>query len=154
MAMNPQTHELSIGRYREDRSVSDFGKKAKALGAFDTLITKCSNAGAWLMISYSDNSIVDISDIQALAEKRYDVLIEKVELSHSKQGRSSISKVDEYIFICRPKEIVHDVDEKLSVIKELKPIVDNPAGFMMCRTEKSKQSYATSWIVSAEKQPT
>mgnify|MGYP004645497329 CR=1 FL=1 len=106
------------------------------------------------MISYSDNSIVDISDIQALAEKRYDVLIEKVELSHSKQGRSSISKVDEYIFICRPKEIVHDVDEKLSVIKELKPIVDNPAGFMMCRTEKSKQSYATSWIVSAEKQPT
>ena len=130
MAMNPQTHELSIGRYREDRSVSDFGKKAKALGAFDTLITKCSNAGAWLMISYSDNSIVDISDIQALAEKRYDVLIEKVELSHSKQGRSSISKVDEYIFICRPKEIVHDVDEKLSVIKELKPIVDNPAGFM------------------------
>ena len=82
------------------------------------------------MISYSDNSIVDISDIQALAEKRYDVLIEKVELGHSKQGRSSISKVDEYIFICRPKEIVHDVDEKLSVIKELKPIVDNPAGFM------------------------
>lgn len=130
MAMNPQTHELSIGRYREDRSVSDFGKKAKALGAFDTLITKCSNAGAWLMISYSDNSIVDISDIQALAEKKYDVLIEKVELSHSKQGRSSISKVDEYIFICRPKKIVHDVDEKLSVIKELKPIVDNPAGFM------------------------
>lgn len=57
-------------------------------------------------------------------------MIEKVELSHSKQGRSSISKVDEYIFICRPKKIVHDVDEKLSVIKELKPIVDNPAGFM------------------------
>lgn len=25
---------------------------------------------------------------------------------------------------------------------------------MMCRTEKSKQSYVTSWIVSAEKQPT
>ena len=28
MAINPQTHELSIGRYREDRRVSDFGKKA------------------------------------------------------------------------------------------------------------------------------
>lgn len=38
MAVNPQTHELSIGRYREDRRVSDFGKKAKALGAFETLI--------------------------------------------------------------------------------------------------------------------
>lgn len=130
MAVNPQTHELSIGRYREDRRVSDFGKKAKALGAFETLITKCATAGAWLVISYSDNSIVDIADLQTLAEKQYDVLIEKVELSHSKQGRSSTSKVDEYIFTCRPKQFVHDVDEKLSVIKELKPIVDNPAGFM------------------------
>lgn len=130
MAINPQTHELSIGRYREDRRVSDFGKKAKALGAFETLITKCAAAGAWLMISYSDNSIVDITDLQALAEKEYDVLIEKIELNHSKQGRRSISKVDEYIFVCRPKEFVTDVNEKLSVIKELKPIVDNPAGFM------------------------
>lgn len=130
MALNPQTHELSVGRYREDRRVSDFGKKAKALGAFETLITKCASAGAWLMISYSDNSIVDITDLQVLTEKQYDVLIEKIELSHSKQGRSSTSKVDEYIFICRPKEFVRGVNEKLSVIKELKPIVDNPAGFM------------------------
>lgn len=130
MAVNPQTHELSIGRYRDDRRVSDFGKKAKALGAFETLIKRCATAGSWLMMSYSDNSIVDIADLQALAEKQYDVLIEKVELSHSKQGRSSTSKVDEYIFICRPKQFVHEVDEKLSVLKELKPIVDNPAGFM------------------------
>ena len=130
MAVNPQTHELSVGRYREDRQISDFGKKAKALGAFKALITKCANAGVWLMISYSDNSIVDIADLQSLAERQYDVLIEKVELNHSKQGRSSTSKVDEYIFICRPQEIVHNVDEKLGVIKELKPIVDNPAGFM------------------------
>lgn len=130
MAVNPQTHELSVGRYREDRQVSDFGKKAKALGAFKTLITKCADAGAWLMISYSDNSIVEIADLQSLAEKQYDVLIEKVQLSHSKQGRSSTSRVDEYIFVCRPQEIVHTVDEKMSVIRELKPIVDNPAGFM------------------------
>lgn len=130
LAVNPQTHELAVGRYRKDRNASDFGKKAKALGAFKKLITKCANTGAWLMISYSDNSIVDIADLQTLAEEQYDVLIEKVELGHSKQGRSSTSKVDEYIFICRPKEIVRDVDEKLSVIRELKPIVDNPAGFM------------------------
>lgn len=130
MAINPQTHKLSVGRYREDRSVSDFGKKAKALGAFETLITKCADAGAWLMISYSDNSLVDIVNLQELAEKRYDVLIERVGLSHSKQGRTSTSKVDEYIFICRPKEFTLSVDEKLAVIKNIKPIVDNPAGFM------------------------
>lgn len=130
LAINPQTHEFSIGRYREDRSVSDFGKKAKALNAFNTLIKKCVNAEAWLMISYSDNSIVDINDLKKLAEKYYDVLTEKVELSHSKQGRNSTSKVQEYIFICRPKKIVQKVDEKLAVIKELKPVVDNPAGLM------------------------
>ena len=44
----------------ENRRVSDFEKKAKALGAFETLITKCAAAGAWLVISCSDNSIVDI----------------------------------------------------------------------------------------------
>ena len=45
LPINPQTHELSIGRNREDRRGSDFGKKAKALGAFETLITKCATAG-------------------------------------------------------------------------------------------------------------
>ncbi len=82
------------------------------------------------MISYSDNSVVDIASIKTLVEEKYDVLIKKIGLSHSKQGRSSTSKVDEYIFVCRPKELAHDTTEKLSVIKELKPVVDNPAGFM------------------------
>lgn len=130
ISINPQTHEYSVGRYREGRRVSDFGKKTKALGAFERLINKCADAGSWLMISYSDNSIVAISDLEALAQLRYDVLIKKIELNHSKQGRTSTSKVDEYIFVCRPKAIVIDVEEKLNVIKELKPIVDNPAGFM------------------------
>lgn len=130
MSINPQTQEYSIGRYRENRSVSDFGKKAKALGAFKCLIEKCADSGAWLMISYSDNSIVAISDIENLAQQQYDVLVEKIELNHSKQGRVSTSKVDEYIFICRPKIDVIGVEEKLEVIKDLKPIVDNPAGLM------------------------
>lgn len=130
LSINPQTHEYSIGRYREDRTVSDFGKKAKALGAFQRLIDKCAEAGSWLMISYSDNSIVNIKDIEQIAKAKYDVLLERIELNHSKQGRSSMSKVDEYIFICRPPQMVTSVDEQLSVIKELKPIVDNPAGLM------------------------
>ena len=130
MSINHQTKELSVGRYREDRSVSDFGKKAKAIGAFKKLIDTCADANAWLMISYSDNSIVDINSLQLLAEQRYDVLVEKIELNHSKQGRSSTAKVDEYIFTCRPKNAVKTIEENLAVIKSIKPIVDNPAGFM------------------------
>lgn len=130
MSINHQTKELSVGRYREDRSVSDFGKKAKALGAFKKLIDICADSSSWLMISYSDNSIVDIKALQKLAEQRYDVLVEKIELNHSKQGRTSTAKVDEYIFMCHPKDSVKTVGENLAVIKSLKPIVDNPAGFM------------------------
>ena len=130
MSINQQTKELSVGRYREDRNVSDFGKKAKALNAFERLINICADADSGLMISYSDNSIVDIKSLQNLAEQRYDVLIEKIELNHSKQGRASTAKVDEYIFMCRPKDSVNTVDDHLAVIKSLKPIVDNPAGFM------------------------
>ncbi len=130
MSINPQTKEYSIGRYREERCISDFGKKAKALSAFECLINKCADAKAWLMISYSDNSIVAISDLENLAQQKYDLLIEKIELNHSKQGRASTSKVEEYIFICRPKESVSSAEGKLNVIKDLKPIVDNPAGLM------------------------
>lgn len=130
LALNPQTHELSIGRYRKDRTASDFGKKAKALGAFERLINKCASSNSWLMISYSDNSIVPISALKELAEKQYDVSITKIELNHSKQGRSSTSKVDEYVFLCCPKSKNQNVTFRLNMIKNIKPIVDNPAGFM------------------------
>ena len=130
LSINHQTKKLSVGRYREGRAVSDFGKKAKALNAFEKLIDVCSNSGAWLMISYSDNSIVDIKTLQELAEKKYDVTIKKVELHHSNQGRLSMSKVDEYIFICSPKNVTKSIEENLNEIKSLKPVVDNPAGMM------------------------
>ena len=130
LALNPQTHELSIGRYRKDRITSDFGKKAKALGAFEKLINKCSSVNSWLMISYSDNSIVKIEDLKTIAESKYDVSISKIELNHSKQGRSSTSKVDEYIFLCCPKKNNNNISFKFDIIKNIKPVVDNPAGFM------------------------
>lgn len=131
MAINLQTKEYTIGRYREDRNISDFGKKSQALSAFQRLVDICANAGTWLMISYSDNSIVKIDEVLQLAKERFYVDIQKVELNHSKQGRSSISKVDEYLFICRPKGLNdNDIEEKISKIKIVKPVVDNPAGLM------------------------
>ena len=132
LAINPQTKEYSVGRYRTERNVSDFGKKSLALKAFEKLIDICANRGAWLMISYSDNSIVQINEIKQFAKERYSVEIEKIELNHSNQGRAraSSSKVDEYVFICRPQLLDNDVDARLSRVRAIKPIVDNPAGFM------------------------
>ncbi len=132
LAINPQTKGYSIGRYRTERKVSDFGKKSLALRAFEKLIDICASRGAWLMISYSDTSIAEVHQIEQLARKRYSVIMKKIELNHSNQGRTSRSKskVDEYVFICQPQMLEKDVDTRLSRIRAIKPIVDNPAGLM------------------------
>lgn len=102
--INPQRKEYSIGRYRSNRNVSKFGRKAQALSAFEELIKKCSEKEAVLYISYSDNSIVKEASLHNLIEKYYDLSCQKIPLNHSKQGRSSVSKVNELLFICRPKK--------------------------------------------------
>lgn len=130
MAINPQTKKYTVGRYRVDRNISEFGKRATALAAFEKLINYCADQKAWLMLSYSDNSIVKIDDIFRVAENRYNVQVNKVELSHSNQGRASSSKVDEYLFLCCPSVCDDDITKKLDQIKKITPIVDNPAGLM------------------------
>jgi len=84
--------------------VSKFGRKAQALSAFEDLIKKCAEKKAVLYISYSDNSIVKENSLQNLIKKYYDLSCQKIPLNHSKQGRSSVSKVNELLFICRPKK--------------------------------------------------
>jgi len=102
--INPQRKVYSIGRYRSNRNVSKFGRKAQALSAFEDLIKKCAEKKAVLYISYSDNSIVKENSLQNLIKKYYDLSCQKIPLNHSKQGRSSVSKVNELLFICRPKK--------------------------------------------------
>ncbi|MDD4564118.1 MAG: DNA adenine methylase [Eubacteriales bacterium] len=130
MAINSQTHKYTVGRYRVDRNISEFGKRATALTAFEKLINYCADQKAWLILSYSDNSIVKIEDIQRVAGNRYNVQVNKVELNHSNQGRTSNSKVDEYLFLCCPSVCDDDITKKLDEIKKVTPIVDNPAGLM------------------------
>ena len=133
LAINPQRNVYSVGRYREDRNVSDFGKKAAALGAFERLISKCAVNKAKLMISYSDNSIVPIDALAELVGNYYQYRIVKVGLNHSKQGRVSESntKVEEYLFICMNTANKDEIiDNAINQLKGMKPIVDNPGGFI------------------------
>lgn len=133
LAINPQRKVYSVGRYREDRNVSDFGKKAAALGAFKRLLSICATNKAKLMISYSDNSIVPIDSLADLVGNYYQYSIVKVGLNHSKQGRTSnsTSMVEEYLFICVQPVKKDDIIEKaITKLKNLKPIVDNPGGFI------------------------
>lgn len=99
VALNPQTKTPSIGRYRQERNASDFGKMKQALPAFKKLIAKCQEKGFDLVISYSSNSIVSIDDIVEALEKSFVVSVKQVPLKHSNQGRAlrGSEKVKEYI---------------------------------------------------------
>ena len=104
-SLNPLTKEFSVGRYRLERNVSDFGRKAKALKAFERLIACCAKSNAKLVISYSNNSIVKIDDILKAAKRCFAfVKTNEVDLKHSKQGRSSVSEVEEFIISCWNEE--------------------------------------------------
>lgn len=128
LAINQQRNELSVGRYRAERNVSDFGKKSKALEAFQKLIAMCAAKDTSIVLSYSNNSIVKIEDIQKLAEMYYlNVTVKHINLKHSNQGRESMSEVEEYLFLC---ENSREFLDPIAELSELKPIVDNPAGFM------------------------
>lgn len=99
VALNPQTQDPSIGRYRQERNSSDFGKKSRALPAFKALIIKCWDKGFDLVISYSSNSIVSIDDIVAIMKQYFVVTVKQIPLKHSNQGRAfrGGDKVKEYI---------------------------------------------------------
>lgn len=133
LAINYQSKEYAIGRYRADRNVSDFGKKAKALSAFQRLIDSCAEKKANLVISYSENSIVKIYELLQLAKSRYSVRMNRISLKHSSQGRATNSDqtVKEYVFICTlPDNGDIEIEKKANAIKSIKPIVDNPGGFI------------------------
>ena len=133
LAINPQSKEYAIGRYRADRNVSDFGKKAKALSAFQRLIDSCAEKKANLVISYSENSIVKIYELLQLAKSRYSVRVNRICLKHSSQGRATNSDqtVKEFVFICTlPDNGDIEIEKKANAIKDIKPIVDNPGGFI------------------------
>ena len=133
LAINPQTKKYSIGRYRSDRNVSDFGKRAKVIDAFKKLINLCADKHFDLVISYSENSLVKVFEILKLAEERYRVKVEKVELKHSTQGRATVTeqKVKEFIIFCdNPDSGEVNIKRFSNKLKTIKPIVDNPAGFI------------------------
>ncbi len=135
ITVNPQTHEFSVGRYREERNVSDFGKRKTALAAFKEMIKVCAQSKAWLTISYSSNSIVNVEDILAVLNKYYDVQSISIPLKHSKQGRTSTADVNEFLFTGKPlnaRKVVgqKQVCELLDTLSITQQLTDNPAGFM------------------------
>lgn len=98
LTFNKVLNQTTIGRYREGRITSPFGKKTTARNAFEKLLVKCIELHAKLAISYSCSSIVELSFFQELAKSyQIDLKIDEFELLHTGQGQSRHKTVTEYL---------------------------------------------------------
>jgi adenine-specific DNA-methyltransferase len=100
LTYNKVLGKTTVGRYREDRLVSDFGKRSTVRNAFDSLLNSCNKNNCKLAISYACSSLVE-KDFFLLKAKEYKMKLKTVEfeLMHTGQGKSRHKKVTEYLFL-------------------------------------------------------
>lgn len=104
LTFNPRLNKTTVGRYRDDRIISDFGKKAKAKSAFDDLIDICMSNNSKLAISYACSSIVDKDYFTLAAKQRgLKLKIKEFDLKHTGQGQARHKDVTEYLFLISKK---------------------------------------------------
>ncbi|WP_286731043.1 DNA adenine methylase [Acinetobacter sp. UBA1297] len=83
LTFNTRLNTVTVGRYRKDRLVSDFGKKALAPKAFEKMIDIIMTKGATLAISYASSSIVPKDFFVNYAkDKQYKLEIFEFNLQH------------------------------------------------------------------------
>jgi adenine-specific DNA-methyltransferase len=97
------------GRYRSDRHQSPFSQKSNASEAFETLFAGIINKKAQMVLSYSDNGVLEIDSIIELARKKfpeiYKIEIQTIDHTHSTMGRFEDAGRDviEYLVIAKLK---------------------------------------------------
>jgi adenine-specific DNA-methyltransferase len=101
LSFNRRINAVTVGRYRENRIVSDFGLKSKVSGAFDELFALSAEKDLDVALSYASTSLLSADHIVGLANKyNYDAKIETKALLHSGQGQAMRNKkVTEYLFL-------------------------------------------------------
>ena len=125
LTFNPRIGKTTIGRYRKERLISEFGKRATVESAFKTMIENTYHNRAHLVISYADSSILHKEKILRLLEGvGFNVEIKDFLIQHSGQGRARHKDVQEHLFICKHPDIF---SQELS---RLKPNHDYPAGLI------------------------
>lgn len=100
LTFNKRLGETTKGRYREDRLVSDFGKKSLVRNAFDELCDSCLKYGNKLAISYACTSLVEKDFFYRIAEEKHlNLEVLEFELIHTGQGQARHKHVTEYLFL-------------------------------------------------------
>ncbi|KOY64013.1 DNA adenine methylase [Photorhabdus heterorhabditis] len=98
LTFNKVLGKTTVGRYREGRLVSPFGKRSTAKSAFEVLLKQSISKRAKLVISYACSSIVDLSFFKELSETyKIPLIIDEFNLVHTGQGQSRHKSVTEYL---------------------------------------------------------
>jgi adenine-specific DNA-methyltransferase len=103
LTFNPRLNQITTGRYRDNRIVSDFGLRSKVENAFSLLFIKAKKLNLPVMLSYANTSLVRKEEIIKIADNLgFTSELHTKELLHSGQGQKRNKLVLEYLFIFKP----------------------------------------------------
>lgn len=101
LTFNERLGSVTVGRYRNDRIVSDFGLRSKVSDTFSQMFSLAKSLGLQMALSYASTSLLSADKIMALAESAgYRTELKEIEHRHSAQGQvRAKSDVTEYLFL-------------------------------------------------------
>jgi len=103
LTYNNRLGQTTVGRYRDNRIVSDFGLKGSVQKAFFDLFTSIKTCGAKVALSYANTSLVAKKDLLRLARKAgLKGEARQIQLMHSGQGQPRNKIVTEFLFLLEP----------------------------------------------------
>nr|WP_245192367.1 DNA adenine methylase [Arthrobacter pigmenti] len=103
LTFNNRLGSVTVGRYRSDRIVSDFGLRSKVADTFQQMFCLAWKNDLQMALSYASTSLLSADRIIDLAESAgYETELRQIELRHSGQGQvRTKSDVTEYLFLLR-----------------------------------------------------
>lgn len=97
------------GRYRENRYQSPFDQRSKVKDAFRRLFQKIDQQQCHLLLSYSDNAMVSLKELQEIAQnvfgERYEYAFNSKNYQHMKMGRNDVARLDVHEILLSFKRI-------------------------------------------------
>ena len=97
------------GRYRENRYQSPFDQRSKAKDAFKRLFQKIDQQQCHLLLSYSDNAMLTLTDLQEIAHNvfgnRYEYKFYSKDYQHMKMARNDVARLDVHEILLSFKRI-------------------------------------------------
>lgn len=100
LTYNSRIGATTIGRYRDGRLQSDFGKRSAVGPAFRELLEHVKSRGAKLAISYAETSLLSRHELEQCAQDvGLKCSVVETTLRHSGQGQPRHRDVVEYLFL-------------------------------------------------------